>query len=276
MLHNGPVKLFSERMNRAVYQSGALPAGHIAFGFLVRAGGDTCICGEEGTANSLLVFSGRSGFEFYSPENFEFFGIEIDTTETDDLVFQSMALTLEKVISQNSRSITLDPRRAGRLGHLLNMVMPGQITQECITEWPDNGGTFNHGLVGSILDLLDYTENAQTVRGVPHWDVISAIRELVVEGCDCPISVAELTVRLGLSRRTLQNACREVLGLSPLQYLRALRLSEARRQLESAVPVTQAATQFGFWHFGYFARDYNNMFGELPSKTMRRAQQHMV
>jgi len=28
------------------------------------------------------------------------------------------------------------------------------------------------------------------------------------------------------------------------------------------------ANQYGFWHMGQFAKDYNNLFGELPSETI--------
>lgn len=265
---NGPLKLFAERMNRAVYQCGALPEGRLAFGLPAAGGAQSCICGEEGSADSLLVFSGRSGFEFLSPENFEFLGIEIDTTETNDPMFQSLALTLARIISAGDRAITLDSRRARKLGRLLRLAMTG----ERLAEWPDHGRAFGRGLLGWILDLLDSAETEGEDRAVRHWDAVAKIRQLVVEGHNCPHSVAELTVELGMSRRTLQNACQEVLGISPVQYLRALRLSEARRQLENAASVTEAATQFGFWHLGYFARDYNAMFGELPSKTLARAR----
>ncbi len=109
-----------------------------------------------------------------------------------------------------------------------------------------------------------------------HWDTIAEIRQLVTEGACCPLSVAELTVELGLSRRTLQNACQEIVGLSPVQYLRALRLGEARRMMGRAASVTEVATQFGFWHLGYFARDYHTMFGELPSKTLERVRRRQA
>ncbi len=55
-----------------------------------------------------------------------------------------------------------------------------------------------------------------------------------------------------------------------MQYLRALRLSEARLKMLPAMPVTEVATQFGFWHLRYFSSDYQISLDELPSKTLQR------
>lgn len=269
---NGPLKLFTEKMNRAVYQCGALPEERLAFGLPTHGGAQSCICGEKGAADRLLVFSGRSGFEFLSPANFEFLGIEIDRSETDDPIFLSLAGRLEQVITAGGRAIAVDSQRARKLGRLLRLAMSDEVIGARLMDWPDAGRAFRRGLLGWVLDLLDSPDSGPEGRNVRHWDTIATIRQLVVEGENCPHSVAELTVQLGLSRRTLQNACQEALGISPIQYLRALRLSEARRQMENAASVTEAATHFGFWHLGYFARDYNAMFGELPSTTLARAR----
>ena len=60
------------------------------------------------------------------------------------------------------------------------------------------------------------------------------------------------------------------LGTNPASYLRAVRLDRVRKDLLHAGSVTDAATRWGFWHFGHFSNDYREQFGELPSETLRR------
>lgn len=274
-VRNGRVKLFREQMNRSVFQMGALPATKLAFGLPVRAARHSYICGEEGTGDSLLVFSGRAGFEFLSPEDFEFYGVEIDTAASDDPVFLAMVRKLEAVVTSSSRVIRLDAAQRDALRRLLAATLYESGICERLQAWPDHSSNFNRSLLGSILDMLQATPPAPERSIIHHWDMITAIRHLVCQASCCPSSVAELTVALGVSRRTLQNACQEIIGMSPIQYLRALRLSEARRIMEQssrAVSVTEVATQLGFWHLSYFARDYHAMFDELPSKTLERVR----
>ena len=266
---NGPVKLFSERMNCSTFQMGALPEGHLAFGLPIRAAGYSLICGEEGDRNSLLVFSGRSGFEFRAPGDFEFLGIEIAPEGASDPVFRALTRTLAGNLASGRRAIRLDSRSAGKFGRQLRTVLAGDAVRDMLDD-EDRALAFNRGLVGWILDMLPSQTAAPDRQPVRHWEAIMDIRRLVSDSPLCPLSVAELTEETGLSRRTLQSACQQTVGLSPVQYLRALRLSEARRALGRSGSVTEAATQYGFWHLGYFARDYRAMFGELPSETLLR------
>ncbi len=85
-------------------------------------------------------------------------------------------------------------------------------------------------------------------------------------------SVAELSRESGASVRTLRRGFQERFGVSPKAYLLAQRLNGARRDLRSATQsqiITDVANSWGFWHMGQFAADYRNMFGELPSQTLR-------
>jgi len=58
-----------------------------------------------------------------------------------------------------------------------------------------------------------------------------------------------------------------------VRYLNRRALHQVRRALKAANPsvatVTQVASEFGVWELGRFARDYRNLFGELPSETLR-------
>ena len=272
----GATRLFSERMNRSVYQNGALPRERLAFGLPAEAEGPLRICGAEGSRNDLIVFSGEAGFEFLSPDQFQFLGIEVDLLGSEDPIFSALAQALHYRLTSDSRAIALSPGRRDKLARFLLDVLRGEALDQGQREVPGSLDNFNRGLLGWILDMLSPQGEESPCpgreRNIPrHWDVVAAIRELVVNAPCCPVSVAELVLELGLSRRTLQNACQEALGLSPVQYLRALRLNEARRNLGSDTNVTRVATQFGFWHLGHFSRDFRQMFGDLPSEISRSA-----
>jgi AraC family ethanolamine operon transcriptional activator len=83
----------------------------------------------------------------------------------------------------------------------------------------------------------------------------------------------ELCSQVGASRRKLTYCFQDVLGTSPMQYLRAVRLNGVRRELRSgeAAAVQDAAARWGFFHMGQFSTDYKKQFGELPSATLRAA-----
>lgn len=89
-----------------------------------------------------------------------------------------------------------------------------------------------------------------------------------------PIYRDDLCAALGVSRRKLHDAFIAVVGMSPPAYLKLRRLVLARRALRagdgSRMLVKAVALSHGFWHLGYFARDYRALFGELPSQTVTR------
>ena len=61
---------------------------------------------------------------------------------------------------------------------------------------------------------------------------------------------------------------------SPLAYLKIEQLNRVHRKLRDTAPdemlIKQIALTYGFSHLGQFSRDYKQLFGELPSETLRR------
>ena len=88
-------------------------------------------------------------------------------------------------------------------------------------------------------------------------------------------SVAELCAAYGVKRRSLNRAFQNALDMGPATYLRRVRLNGARRALRQrsapSTTVTDVALEFGFWHLGRFAEQYNRLFGESPHETLCRA-----
>lgn len=88
-----------------------------------------------------------------------------------------------------------------------------------------------------------------------------------------PLTLKSLCQALHTSATPMFTGFREVYGISPMEYLKVQRLLSVRRSLQAADPETTSvktiAQQFGFWSAGHFARDYKQMFGELPSETLK-------
>ncbi|EPH44266.1 AraC family transcriptional regulator [Streptomyces aurantiacus] len=85
------------------------------------------------------------------------------------------------------------------------------------------------------------------------------------------ISLDDIAGAAGCSPRTLSSAFRGRLGLSPMSYVRNLRLDRIREDiLASSDPVGTIAYRWGVSHLGRFAGDYRDRFAELPSDTATR------
>lgn len=71
--------------------------------------------------------------------------------------------------------------------------------------------------------------------------------------------------------RILQLAFKEVLGISPLKWLKIAKLNEVRKKLLTSMDskVTEIALDYDFNHFGRFSAEYKQMFLEYPSQTVR-------
>lgn len=87
--------------------------------------------------------------------------------------------------------------------------------------------------------------------------------------------MADLVHHCGVAERTLNQHFRAFLGVSPVRYLRRLRLAAAREALLAGEPgtsVTEIAKRFEFNHLGRFAAHYRKVFGESPSRTLSRGR----
>ena len=107
-----------------------------------------------------------------------------------------------------------------------------------------------------------------------HWRCVRTVRDYIAMHLGKSLDTETLCRISGVSERTLSTAFREVIGLSPQQFVKTRRLTAARHALTAArrseVPVKSVALGLGFWHFGYFAREYKVHFGESPSHTLAR------
>jgi AraC-like DNA-binding protein len=116
-------------------------------------------------------------------------------------------------------------------------------------------------------------EDEEALRGLP-GDVVRAL-EWLRSHLHEPVRVEALAAVAGVRARTLETHFRKYLRTTPLGWVRAARLANARRQLlarRAGDTVTAVAFANGFNQLGRFAAYYRDRFGELPSETLRRVE----
>jgi AraC-like DNA-binding protein len=91
-----------------------------------------------------------------------------------------------------------------------------------------------------------------------------------------PLTTSTLARQCHVSVRTLQEGFRRHLGMSPMAYVRVVRLRRAHRELSSADPfhstVAGIAHRWGFTHLGRFAAAHKKVYGETPLQALRAAR----
>ena len=135
------------------------------------------------------------------------------------------------------------------------------------------------GVSGSLIPLLAEALDRFDARAVERSKCLNrrftAVRQCELymrEHIDSTVTLLDLSEASGMRSRSLINAFEAVTGLSPMDYLKRLRLNGVHRALSGArkaqTRVIDIATAWGFWHMGHFATDYRAMFGESPSRTL--------
>lgn len=111
----------------------------------------------------------------------------------------------------------------------------------------------------------------------PVIDHTSVNRALdVIEASPEPnVAMSALVSATEVSERSLRAGFQKFLGMSPRRYMQLCTLNRARRRLARSQPgeasVAEVVTDLGVWDLGRFAARYRQLFGELPSSTLRRA-----
>ncbi|WP_200945884.1 MULTISPECIES: AraC family transcriptional regulator [unclassified Lysobacter] len=83
--------------------------------------------------------------------------------------------------------------------------------------------------------------------------------------------VEDLANRANMSGTAFRKHFREQTGMSPLQYLKQLRLQEARQlMLNQGVDAGRAAGIVGYQSASQFSREYGRLFGAPPQRDLRR------
>lgn len=195
-----------------------------------------------------------------------------------------------------SLSVTVDPRiladvvdqtgaSAPRLGHAERGIAVSEVTGDlldaadrlvgCLDSEADSR-VLGRPLVREVLYRVLIGPQGDLLRGVGFRDarlgqVARAIRVIHAE-YDRPIEVGELARVAHMSQSTFYEAFKAVTALSPLQYVKEIRLNRARQiMLWEGATAKRAAARVGYRSPNQFSREFKRRFGRPPAAERARA-----
>lgn len=135
-------------------------------------------------------------------------------------------------------------------------------------------------VIRRCLALLLLPELLEPERNLKAQDIkrqtIETLEHYIHANLRSPLSLTDLEVHSGLSRRSLQHAFQQRHGCGPMQWLRRQRLVHARDRLLHPGPgdsVASVAFSFGYPNLSAFSRDFRDVFATRPSELLRQGQQ---
>ncbi len=123
-----------------------------------------------------------------------------------------------------------------------------------------------HGGHGpSLRRLVAVGSPSQQISKVVTW-----LKQHYTE--DVPMD--DLAAKAHMSPSTFRQHFRAVVGVSPLQYLKNLRLLDARQlMLNENLDAGSASVRVGYESASQFSREYSRLFGEPPNRDIKRMRE---
>lgn len=272
----GRFLVFREVFNRQVVQCGQCPEQRLCLAVLEAAPEPVSTGWSRHPLSQVVLLRNREEFLLHAPQGLGLVAANVDYERF--LQLADLHLSHEqRTLARGSRSLAVADASVQRLRQVLQHVL-AQAGMQPLNEVQADAldRALDDLVLNAFLDLFDAVDHARAptrCSGSVRSYIVRRSRELMEEGGGGAMSVLDLCARLRVSRRTLQASFQSEAGIGPLEYQRNLRLNAVRRRLgqttAQALPVGDAAAEMGFFHLSHFARHYRELFGELPSDTLR-------
>ncbi|MFN6995026.1 MAG: helix-turn-helix domain-containing protein [Aquincola tertiaricarbonis] len=268
------LRLVRETANRAVRQRGHIGPGDVGFALALSHAGNAFFHGQRLDAESLMIGRGDE-LDLTSPDDFMLIGMVVDGRLLSDvwhlLYRKPWADWLDRKVVVRAR-----PGMAAHVRALHLRLMDSVASDPTLLQHEQGLLQMRDAILIDWLEAVpERVDTSELATIEARRRVVERVCERVLARPDQPPTLLKVCSEAGTSPRKLEYCFRDVLGITPARYLRAVRLNGVRRALKQAADgrdtVHDIAARWGFWHMGAFSADYKAQFGELPSATHRLA-----
>ena len=268
------LQLFRERTNLQVLQTGLPWPGARTFGIPLAVGGEGSFQGKPVGDATIVTFGPAQELYLRTPALLDVVGISLPADRLQALGLQIDGFDPEAFLADRCLLPLAADTMTGVRAYLRALFETLEHAPQTLLPAP-----VQRAIRDAVIELLFNATRAAEAEpslgtgSAAHYAAARLARDYIAARTAEPLTVLEVCRALGISRRTLQTSFQAVLGVSPHQYLHAVRLNGLRRALRAAPPgasVLALAADWGFWHPSSCAAEYRKLFGELPSTTLRR------
>ena len=158
-----------------------------------------------------------------------------------------------------------------RMGHLLQNIIDVFADRKIIEE---HISIKIEKLVTEAMLHLIAEQEISTPRFTKSEKIVLNIKKQLFTHMDGKISISSLAKKYNISEKSLQNAFRSLYDITPVQFIRLLKLNHVHHELVQnrsvSTSVSRVAQKWGFSHMGKFSKHYTELFGENPSVTLKK------
>ncbi|MGJ7530618.1 helix-turn-helix domain-containing protein [Variovorax sp. GB1P17] len=272
-LSKGAFHVFRECINQRVVQHGQAPMGKVCFAVPLALPGAVRMQGREADLHSLFVLRGGEEFVFHMPQGADLLALTFEAGSVEQALARDGRQTLAALSRQPV--LRVQPQRLAQIRATLLQVFCQAITDPHLLVPQAMQEELERSLLDALLGLAadPACDAGHRLGSSPASFIVEKCHGITLTDTGRRPEVVELCQRLRISRRTLQNSFRSVAQTTPVHYIRCIRLNGVRRQLMATAPeaatIAQVASDWGFTHLSHFAAEYEELFGELPSRTRR-------
>ncbi|MDH3600104.1 MAG: helix-turn-helix domain-containing protein [Candidatus Tectomicrobia bacterium] len=277
LLHTqmGSLGIFRNRWERAIRYQGTAPKGTVGLAVSLAQSGEARWMGQRVTLDDMIVQRAETEADYLSTPLWDSVVFAIPEAELAQHIADLTHDDPEEVLHTHG-VIRLMPELAAQIREVSLAYLD---TAQQSHDRPSGPSPLSE-MIKSAVELIARAMASSQVLDCSQPTLqrrrrlVHKAKELSVQRGDQPLRIGELCRHLAVSERTLRHAFRDVAGLSPLDYLKMLRLNRVNRALRQADPaevlVKQVAYLNGFTHLGQFCRDYKQLFDKSPSQTLQR------
>jgi AraC-like DNA-binding protein len=83
---------------------------------------------------------------------------------------------------------------------------------------------------------------------------------------DKTVTIEDMATQVGMSRAVFHRKFKEATTMSPIQFVKSIRLNKAAMKMASGMNVNEAAMEVGYVSSSQFSREFKRMYGQSPKQ----------